>query len=121
MGAVGAVGGVGGGLGSVGDGGSSGGDVGPIMAPDPTSSLTQSWFNASAVMGTSGEVDGSTVTLDDGDFKGGVGELKEEDIYPTPGVGATALSNPDRPAGVGSSPSAEVVDKVASIYAASRM
>lgn len=119
MGAIGAVGGIGGGLGSVGGSSPTAYDAAPLMAPDPTSSFTQNWYSAESVMETGGEIDGTTVHLEDNDLTAaGVGHLKEEEQRVQPMIGA---DTPRVPAGVGSSPSAEVVGRVASIYAQARM
>jgi hypothetical protein len=115
MGAIGAVGGIGGGLGSAGDAGSGGGgDTGPIMDSGPSS---DSWYDASSVMQTDGDVSNGTVTLDDGDLSSQYidDKSRSHDNFPQPPAGGPA---PDVAQGVGDSPSPDVISQVASAYAA---
>ena len=112
MGAVGAVGGVGGGLGSVGDGGTSF-DAG--AASDAAAASSSSWFNAAAVMSTSGDVDQGSVRLGDADLSSQY-LLDERQLGGIPSQQSSGSA--DASQGVGDKPSAEVVDRVASVYAA---
>lgn len=117
MGALGAVGGVGG-LGSYGDSDSSGPDA--QIESDAASASIGSWYDANSVMSTSGEVDGQgTVQLDDGDLSskyllGGQDGREDPFAFPLPPAGG----QPAVADGVGDAPTAEVVNRVAAVYAA---
>jgi hypothetical protein len=98
MGALGAVGGAGGGLsggGTTVTGGSAG------------------WFDAHAVMATTGSISGNTVSLHDGDLHGGScpGRVDKDQFSPQPMPAAPA------PAAAGS----HVSSQVAACYAANRL
>jgi hypothetical protein len=116
MGALGAVGGVGG-LGSIGDSGSSSDAGAESDAAAASVGSSQGWYDSSSVMSTSGVVDSQgTVTLDDADLSSQyvLGEKEPEQLQ----APQLAPSSPDVPSGVGDSPSGDVINQVAAMYAA---
>jgi hypothetical protein len=116
MGALGAVGGVGGLGSSYGDSGGGSDDAG-IESDAAAASVdsSQGWYDANAVMNTSGDVDGGTVQLDDSDVSSQyvLGDQKQQPLQP-----AMANQQPDVPVGGGFSPTSDVVNQVAAVYAA---
>jgi hypothetical protein len=116
MTAIGGIGGVGGSSG--GSGGASGGAIGATAGPsisDAATSGAYSWFSASHVMNTTGKVEGSHVSLKDGDLHGGIGQFEQQrHACPPP-------HHVHAPEGVGSAPSKHVVSQVAAAYAANQL